>query len=119
MRKTPSQDERIEKRRAQVARLERRIKSLTTRLRTALRSLAALERAKRKPPKPPPPRRKAPPPKPKPVKFRLDEVRLDEAMAAVAKAAKPKYRCTFCHAPRAATDRKACVCGSHEIEPTK
>lgn len=35
----------IERRRAQVARLERKIKALTTRLRTARRSLGALERA--------------------------------------------------------------------------
>lgn len=47
----PTKDEKrerkIETRRAQVKRLDRRIKSLTTRLKTARRSLAALERAAR------------------------------------------------------------------------
>jgi hypothetical protein len=35
----------IEKRKAQIARLERKVKSLTTRLKSARRSLAALERS--------------------------------------------------------------------------
>lgn len=39
----------IERRRKQVARLERRIKSLTTRLKTARRSLSALERLRGRP----------------------------------------------------------------------
>lgn len=39
---------RIERRQSQVARLERKIRALTTRLRTARRSLAGLERAARK-----------------------------------------------------------------------
>lgn len=44
----PKPDDRIERRQAQVARLERKIKALTTRLQKARRSLAALERAKSK-----------------------------------------------------------------------
>ena len=42
----PSLEQRIERRREQVARLEKKIRALTTRQKTAKRSLAALERSK-------------------------------------------------------------------------
>lgn len=48
LRRNPTRAMKIEKRRAQIAKLDKKIKLLTSRRRTAARSLAALERAERK-----------------------------------------------------------------------